>query len=122
MKDLFKIIKNPAPRTFAFVDKKSIETGGAMAPVQDRTFRHHEASMISWGPAGRPSVPSITEFHLPRPSLRNPGDSVSGNCLPADAAFKIQSCTEANTRGDFKNEPVANKKMSGKKTAGSEPG
>ncbi len=76
-----------------------------MAFLQDRTFRHHEAPMIPWGRAGRSYGPSITEFHLPLRSLRNPGDFVPGKCLPADAAFKIQSCTEANTKGTSKMNP-----------------
>ena len=65
------------PFTFAHVDKKSRRIDGPMASLQDRIFRHHEASFIPWARAGCPSVPSMAESPLPRLFLRKPGDAAS---------------------------------------------
>jgi hypothetical protein len=75
-----------------------------MASLQDRIFRHHEASFIAWARAGCPSIPSMAGSHLPRLFLRKPRNSAPEKSLPADAAFKIRTCKEANNLGNFKNE------------------
>jgi len=55
-------------------------------------------------PQNQESGRALAGLNHPRLSLPNPGNLAPEKRLPADAAFMIRSCGEADTQGIFKSQ------------------